>query len=302
MEVRPEVGGRNSPHAAATSIRLLGLGHRWRPPTVKPTYFGLATLALFLFAFLVLISNNIAQAQTSTNTPPEFTNATVDRSVPENSPPGRSIGEPVAATDAENDLLTYGISGADVSLFGIHRFSGQITVGRWTALDYEASSAYAVTVTATDPSGASATISVTITVTDVNLGTTYDIDNNEEIDLAEVVAAVRDYFASRIDLQQVVEVIRLYFFSSPHSSTANENSLSDREALVALYHATDGPNWKYNERWLSESPIGAWYGVDTDNRGHVTNLRLYGNQLTGEIPFELGILSNLQELSLSGNS
>ena len=135
MEVRPEVGGRNSPHAAATSIRLLGLGHRCRPPTVKPTYFGLATLALFLFAFLVLISNNIAQAQTSTNTPPEFTNATVDRSVPENSPPGRSIGEPVAATDAENDLLTYGISGADASVFGIDRLNGQITAeggGPWT--------------------------------------------------------------------------------------------------------------------------------------------------------------------------
>ena len=219
MEVRPEVGGRNSPHAAATSTRLLGPGHRWRPPTVKPTYFGVTTLALFLFAFLALISNNIAQAQTSTNTPPVFTNAAVDRSVPENSLPGRGIGEPVAATDADNDALTYRISGAEASVFGIDRLSGQIMVGRWTALDYETRSSYTITVTATDTSGATATISVNITVTDVNLGTAYDFDDNEEIDLAEVLAAIRDYLFNGIEVQMVLEVIRLYLFQAPPTPT-----------------------------------------------------------------------------------
>ena len=27
----------------------------------------------------------------------------------------------------------------------------------------------------------------------------------------------------------------------------------DRAALVALYHATDGPNWTRNENWLTEA-------------------------------------------------
>ena len=33
----------------------------------------------------------------------------------------------------------------------------------------------------------------------------------------------------------------------------------DRLVLVALYHATDGPNWANNENWLSGAPIGEWY-------------------------------------------
>ena len=34
------------------------------------------------------------------------------------------------------------------------------------------------------------------------------------------------------------------------------DSASDRAALVALYHATDGENWVNNTNWLSEEPIG----------------------------------------------
>ena len=37
----------------------------------------------------------------------------------------------------------------------------------------------------------------------------------------------------------------------------------DRAALVALYEATDGPNWVSNEGWLTDAPLGEWYGVDT---------------------------------------
>ena len=40
---------------------------------------------------------------------------------------------------------------------------------------------------------------------------------------------------------------------------------SDRAALVALYEATDGENWTNNTNWLSDRPIGEWYGVS----GHV---------------------------------
>ena len=76
---------------------------------------------------------------------------------------------------------------------------------------------------------------------------------------------------------------------------------TDREPLVALYNATDGPNWANNEDWLSGAPIGEWYGVTTDNNGRVTWLWLDGNQLSGEIPPELGSLSNLENLDLAQN-
>ena len=87
---------------------------------------------------------------------------------------------------------------------------------------------------------------------------------------------------------------------TPAATAAPQPSL-DRPTLVALYNATDGPNWANNDNWLSDSPIGEWHGVETDAMGRVTGLGLDGNQLSGEIPAELGDLANLLELGLDGN-
>ena len=111
---------------------------------------------------------------------------------------------------------------------------------------------------------------------------------------------------------------------------------TDREALVALYEATNGPNWVNNDNWLTDAPLGEWFGVDTDASGRVIRLNLSGrwdseaqewirhglsgqiptklaslvslqwldlsrNNLSGGIPPELGNLANLQWLSLGGN-
>ena len=75
----------------------------------------------------------------------------------------------------------------------------------------------------------------------------------------------------------------------------------DRAALVALYNSTGGARWTQNRNWLSGRPIGEWHGVTTDSNGRVTRLVLFANRLTGEIPPELGGLSNLKELSLYSN-
>ena len=72
-------------------------------------------------------------------------------------------------------------------------------------------------------------------------------------------------------------------------------------ALVALYNATGGANWRNNGNWLSNAPMGEWHGVTTDSDGRVTDLSLYDNQLTGEIPAELGDLPSLEVLSLYDN-
>ena len=75
----------------------------------------------------------------------------------------------------------------------------------------------------------------------------------------------------------------------------------DRDTLVALYNATDGPNWPNNGGWLTNAPISEWHGVTTNDSGRVTRLELSENQLTGEIPAGLGNLANLTGLYLNNN-
>ena len=77
--------------------------------------------------------------------------------------------------------------------------------------------------------------------------------------------------------------------------------LTDREILAALYDAADGPNWTQSNHWLTDSPLGEWFGVVVDGQGRVVGLDLTRNQLKGRVPAELGSLSNLTELDLSGN-
>ena len=75
----------------------------------------------------------------------------------------------------------------------------------------------------------------------------------------------------------------------------------DREVLVSLYNATDGPNWANNTNWLSDRPPGEWHGVTIDADGRVIRLNLSNNQLSGEIPSSMGSLTNLEELWLADN-
>ena len=76
---------------------------------------------------------------------------------------------------------------------------------------------------------------------------------------------------------------------------------SDRDVLVSLYHATNGPNWVRSDNWLSDKPLGTWYGVETDASGRVDYLDLEGNGLDGSLPEELGNLEKLTVLYLHTN-
>ena len=104
--------------------------------------------------------------ETPANRAPVFTDGTsATRSIAENTASGTNIGTAIAATDADNDTLTYTLEGTDASSFSIVSTSGQLQTK--AALDYEAKSSYSVRITVSD-SELTDTIDVTINVSDVD--------------------------------------------------------------------------------------------------------------------------------------
>ena len=88
---------------------------------------------------------------------------------------------------------------------------------------------------------------------------------------------------------------------APAAADDFATTAGDRAVLVALYEATGGSNWTKNNKWLTDAPLYVWHGVWTDASGRVRGLDLSSNDLTGEIPPELGNLANLEFLHLSSN-
>ena len=97
---------------------------------------------------------------------PEFTEGSrATRAIAENTQLGVNIGTPVAATDADNDTLTYTLSGTDANAFSLDTTTGQLRTR--AALDHETKSVYTVIITASDGK-LTDSITVTINITDIN--------------------------------------------------------------------------------------------------------------------------------------
>ena len=87
------------------------------------------------------------------------------------------------------------------------------------------------------------------------------------------------------------------------------------KTLKALYQNTNGDDWKYNGGWRewdfnsttppSYGTIDSWYGIALEtqfNYASINIIDLDNNNLTGEIPKELGNLYNLKYLRLNNNN
>ena len=127
------------------------------------------------------------------NEDPEFPSSeTGMRSTDENTGAGMNIGTPVAATDPENDNLTYSLDDSiDADSFSIDASSGQLRTR--AALDYETGpNSYIVDVTAADPSGLNDTIEVTITVNNVDEDGTVTLSTTQPIEGTLLTATLDD--------------------------------------------------------------------------------------------------------------
>ncbi|GKY92006.1 hypothetical protein MPSEU_000172200 [Mayamaea pseudoterrestris] len=95
-------------------------------------------------------------------------------------------------------------------------------------------------------------------------------------------------------------------------------AITDMFALVVLYYATDGPQWKNSTNWLNaeEDYRCSWWFVDTtryyvvshegrcqpDGKDGIEYIDLSNNGLVGRIPLELSLITTLRYIKLSGNA
>ena len=85
----------------------------------------------------------------------------------------------------------------------------------------------------------------------------------------------------------------LFFLSITYSQ--------DSLRLAHFYNSTDGPNWINNTNWLSELPVSKWYGI-TVTDSNITSIKLPRNNLSGQLPEEIGQMIDLEILNLSDNN
>ncbi|WP_419165817.1 leucine-rich repeat domain-containing protein [Candidatus Palauibacter sp.] len=125
--------------------------------------------------------------------------------------------------------------------------------------------------------------------------------------LALIALSLREFDYSETELCAPPEPSFLEWLNAiPHhqGTDLDCSPLSDHAVLRALYEATNGDSWRARARqgWLTDAPLGSWFGVDADEEGRVTGLGLESSNLVGRIPDEVGFLSELESLRLEGNA
>ena len=111
--------------------------------------------------------SDAATHDTVANSAPEFTaGATATRQLAENSSVDANVGDPLVATDSDEDAIEFEIIRTNDGSFTIEETTGQIKAGDHD-YDHETDMEYILTVQASDPKGGTDTIAVTVNITDV---------------------------------------------------------------------------------------------------------------------------------------
>ena len=220
-------------------------------------------------------------APITTNTAPTFTEgASTTRSVAENTASDTNIGTAITATDADNDTLTYTLSGTDASSFNIESTTGQLKTK--SALGYETKATYTVTITVSDGSLTDA-ITVTINITDVAetapAKTAINIlDSNLRAKIETALGKTSGAPISAAEMETLT------------SLSAQDASISDLTGLETATNLTELHLWDNNI-----SNISALAGLTA-----LKKLNLWGNSIS-DISAVAG-LTNLTHLRLGENS
>ena len=155
-------------YAGASEVRLGDLSDATMP--LSSPNAGASSETHPIYALSPVLT--VAEPQPS-NHEPQFASDTAERSVNEDAAVGAGVGDPVVATDADSDALTYTIAGSDA--FTINASTGQIAVA--SALDYETTASYTLTVSVRDGKDAAGE---TDTVVDDTIAVTVNVGNVDE--------------------------------------------------------------------------------------------------------------------------
>lgn len=102
------------------------------------------------------------------------------------------------------------------------------------------------------------------------------------------------------------KVGHIYTFNTSREDIL-ELAEEQKQALIDFYNATNGNNWYRKDNWLSDKPIGEWFGVnngDGSQQGdYVFKLDLSGNAMTGVLPESFAcIMDHAQTIILHDNN
>ena len=135
----------------------------------------------------IAVTINVNNINENTGGPAFTERPSTTRSIPENTPADVNIGEPLTATDIDNDILRYYLVGSfDYTSFSIDSSTGQLKTK--ASLDREQKSSYTLQVAVTDGQYFG-TVTVDINVTDVNEVTAFAEGESTTLSVAENTSA-----------------------------------------------------------------------------------------------------------------
>ena len=84
------------------------------------------------------------------------------------------------------------------------------------------------------------------------------------------------------------------------NEVTNCDALEERQLLMEFYEQANGDEWTINTNWCSSEPISKWYGIKTNEDGHVVSIELPNNNLSGKAKFSEGF-ANLRKIDVNDN-
>ena len=261
-------------------------------------------------ASLTFTTANYATAQQVTLAaaadPDDNDDVTVVLLTPSQAGGGTSDTAGASAAPAQNDDL---IASAALTVVAADSSARRVVLSTDSiAMDEEDTATYTVKLTAQPTSDVTLTATVTgdssvtvspasLTFTSSNYGTAQAVTVTAADDTDALNDSARvGYTAAGGGYGNVT--------ASVHVSVSDDDGTAsaDTTVLNAIYDATGGPNWTTSTNWKTTNALSTWHGVTVDSDGRVVKLELDDNNLTGTVPADIGKLTELTELDLSGNT